>query len=145
MSHVMGSRWRELFDVVIVDGNKPKWFLQDIPFKEIDITTGATSIGVHSGPLTKGEVYSGGCASEFKHRMNLHGKDILYVGDHIFGDVLKMTLTKLWVNSITIVTGDDLDIYLKENLFSFLRARESGNKYDGDRQGTNSFSDTLVF
>ncbi|VDM58307.1 unnamed protein product [Angiostrongylus costaricensis] len=135
MSHVMGSRWRELFDVVIVDGNKPKWFLQDIPFKEIDVATGATSIGVHSGALTKGEVYSGGCASEFKHRMNLHGKDILYVGDHIFGDVL----------NITVVTGDDLDIYLKKNLFSLLRAREFGSRCDGDKQGTNSFSDTLIY
>lgn len=31
----MGSEWQQLFDVVIVDGNKPKWFLQDIPFKEV--------------------------------------------------------------------------------------------------------------
>lgn len=30
-----------------------------------------------------------GCATEFIQRMGLAGKDILYVGDHIFGDVLK--------------------------------------------------------
>ncbi|KAE9413798.1 hypothetical protein Angca_002863, partial [Angiostrongylus cantonensis] len=116
MSHVMGSRWRELFDVVIVDGNKPKWFLQDIPFKEIDITTGATSIGVHSGPLTKGEVYSGGCASEFKHRMNLHGKDILYVGDHIFGDVLKSKKVGGWR---TLLIVPELSREMKASVSNF--------------------------
>ncbi|KAK6043136.1 HAD superfamily hydrolase, 5'-nucleotidase [Cooperia oncophora] len=89
MSHVMGKEWQQLFDVVIVEGNKPKWFLQDIPFKEVDSTTGSERIGSHSGPFRKGELYSRGCASDFKQRMGLAGKDILYVGDHIFGDVLK--------------------------------------------------------
>ncbi|KJH45995.1 HAD superfamily hydrolase, 5'-nucleotidase, partial [Dictyocaulus viviparus] len=96
MSYVMGPGWRKLFDVVIVDGNKPKWFLQDIPFKKVDPETGRIYIGVHSGDLIKEEVYSGGCATEFKNRMNLHGKDILYVGDHIFGDVLKSKKTGGW-------------------------------------------------
>ncbi|VDL83955.1 unnamed protein product [Nippostrongylus brasiliensis] len=89
MSYVMGPKWQDLFDVVIVEGNKPKWFLQDTPFKEIDTSTGHRKIGTHIGPLLKGDVYSGGCAADFIQRMNLTGKDILYVGDHIFGDVLK--------------------------------------------------------
>ncbi|VDL83775.1 unnamed protein product [Nippostrongylus brasiliensis] len=87
MSYVMGPKWQDLFDVVIVEGNKPKWFLQDTPFKEIDTSTGHRKIGTHIGPLLKGDVYSGGCAADFIQRMNLTGKDILYVGDHIFGDI----------------------------------------------------------
>lgn len=96
MSFVMGSEWQQLFDVVIVDGNKPKWFLQDIPFKEIDPRTGKCLVGTHCGPFRKGDVYSAGCAAVFIQRMRLAGKDILYVGDHIFGDVLKSKKTGGW-------------------------------------------------
>ncbi|VDP03962.1 unnamed protein product, partial [Heligmosomoides polygyrus] len=96
MSFVMGSEWQQLFDVVIVDGNKPKWFLQDIPFKEVRSVTGKCLVGTHCGPFRKGDVYSAGCAAVFIQRMRLAGKDILYVGDHIFGDVLKSKKTGGW-------------------------------------------------
>ncbi|XGW06126.1 hypothetical protein V3C99_016449, partial [Haemonchus contortus] len=96
MSHIMGRKWQQLFDVVIVNGNKPKWFLQDIPFKEVDPSTGTERIGSHRGLFRKGEIYSRGCASDFKRQMDLAGKDILYVGDHIFGDVLKSKKAGGW-------------------------------------------------
>ncbi|KAK5964293.1 putative cytosolic purine 5-nucleotidase [Trichostrongylus colubriformis] len=110
MSHVMGKTWQQLFDVVIVEGNKPKWFLQDIPFKEVDPATGSERVGSHSGPLRKGEIYSRGCASDFKQRMGLAGKDILYVGDHIFGDVLKSKKTGGWR---TLLIVPELDREMK--------------------------------
>ncbi|KAK5968864.1 HAD superfamily hydrolase 5'-nucleotidase [Trichostrongylus colubriformis] len=89
MTHVMGPNWQDLFDVVIVNGCKPRWFLQDIAFKEVDRITGKEKVGNHLGPLRKGDVYCRGCATDFIRQMGLAGKDILYVGDHIFGDVLK--------------------------------------------------------
>ncbi|VDN26303.1 unnamed protein product [Cylicostephanus goldi] len=60
-----------------------------IGFLKVDLSTGCAQMGSHSGPLQKKDVYCKGCATEFVKRMGLIGKDILYVGDHIFGDVLK--------------------------------------------------------
>lgn len=88
MSYLMGDKWRELFDVVIVEGNKPNWFTGNATFKEIDITTGCRKLGDHFGPLEKAAVYAGGNAAIFRQQMKCVGKDVLYVGDHIIGDVL---------------------------------------------------------
>ncbi|PIO77463.1 5' nucleotidase family protein [Teladorsagia circumcincta] len=61
-------------------------------------------IGDHFGPFQKRAVYSRGrfsidsnrCATAFIQQMGLAGKDILYVGDHIFGDVLKSKKAGGW-------------------------------------------------
>ncbi|CAJ0589865.1 unnamed protein product [Cylicocyclus nassatus] len=115
MSHVMGSQWRQLFDVVIVDGEKPKWFLSDSAFKTVDVSTGCAQMGSHSGPLQKNDVYCKGCATEFVQRMGLAGKDILYVGDHIFGDVLKSKKVDGWRTLLIVPElGTELKIWSQQ-------------------------------
>ncbi|KAK6754151.1 hypothetical protein RB195_013261 [Necator americanus] len=110
MTHIMDSKWRQLFDIVIVDGCKPKWFLKDCAFKEMDTVTGRVKLGSHSGPLEKNNVYCKGCATEFIQRMGFAGKDILYVGDHIFGDVLKSKKVGGWR---TLLIVPELDTEMK--------------------------------
>jgi len=41
----------------------------------------------HSGPLKPGTPYFGGSAVELERHLGLSGDQILYVGDHMFGDV----------------------------------------------------------
>ncbi|KHJ94957.1 5' nucleotidase family protein [Oesophagostomum dentatum] len=127
MSYMMGQNWSQLFDVVIVDGGKPKWFLQDSVFRmilltarasnlvylQIDKDTGKPKMGAHSGPLAKGDIYSRGCATEFIQQLGLAGKDILYVGDHIFGDVLKSKKVGGWR---TLLIVPELHGEMKRNI-----------------------------
>ena len=40
MSYILGASWRDYFDFVFVNGDKPRWFADDIKFKEIDTQTG---------------------------------------------------------------------------------------------------------
>ncbi|VDP03961.1 unnamed protein product [Heligmosomoides polygyrus] len=116
MSYVMGPEWQELFDVVIADGNKPRWFLQDTPFKEVNKSTGTNLIGTYWGPFRKGDVYTAGCAALFIQQMRLAGKDILYVGDHIFGDVLKSKKTGGWRTLLIVPELDrELKVWVDQN------------------------------
>ncbi|PAV83034.1 hypothetical protein WR25_02569 [Diploscapter pachys] len=89
MSYILGTSWRSYFDFVFVNGDKPRWFAEDIKFKEIDTQTGVIHLGNHEGELRKEKVYSGGSAAEFRRTTGMTGKDTLYVGDHIYGDVHK--------------------------------------------------------
>lgn len=60
MTYLIGSDWPSYFDIAIVDARKPLWFAEGTVFREVDTSTGALKIGIHTGPLKKGVVYSGG-------------------------------------------------------------------------------------
>ncbi len=80
-----GKTWRDLFDLVIIAANKPSFFSSRIPFLEVASADGLLRPIV--GALEKGKAYYGGSASMFEQSLGLSGDEILYVGDHIFGDV----------------------------------------------------------
>ena len=42
-------------------------------------------IGRSVGPVEEGNVYSGGSSDAVTKLFNAKGKDIMYIGDHIFG------------------------------------------------------------
>jgi HAD superfamily 5'-nucleotidase-like hydrolase len=83
-----GMTWRELFDVVIVSARKPEFFTTRSPlFEVVETTSGEGLLRPHSGPLKVGTPYFGGSALELERHLGLSGDEILYVGDHMFGDV----------------------------------------------------------
>ncbi|XP_033121168.1 cytosolic purine 5'-nucleotidase-like, partial [Anneissia japonica] len=58
--------------------------------------TGALKIGTHIGPFQKGQVYSGGSSEVFCELLGVKGNDVLYIGDHIFGDILRSKKERGW-------------------------------------------------
>jgi HAD superfamily 5'-nucleotidase-like hydrolase len=81
-----GSSWRDLFDVVIVSARKPLFFTVEGPFFEVMSDDGLLRPADQRG-LRPGAVYYGGSAREVERHLALSGDQILYVGDHMFGDV----------------------------------------------------------
>lgn len=78
--------WRDLFDMVIVQARKPEFFSAAAPvFRLVDEREHYTP---HAGPLVKGEVYLGGHARLVESSLGVAPDHILYLGDHIFADVL---------------------------------------------------------
>jgi hypothetical protein len=77
--------WRDLFDVVVIGARKPEFFTTRSPFFEVATGDGLLRSGVHT--LKPKEVYLGGSAEELERHLGLSGDEILYVGDHVFGDV----------------------------------------------------------
>jgi HAD superfamily 5'-nucleotidase-like hydrolase len=76
--------WRDLFDVVVVAARKPDFFTTRNPFFEI-----ATEDGLlrPARALEPGRAYFGGSALAVEQHLGISGDEILYVGDHMFGDV----------------------------------------------------------
>lgn len=81
-----GSTWRDLFDVVIVSANKPRFFSDDAPLFEV-IDEDQSLLRPHNGKLEPGHVYFGGNARLVEQSLGLSSAQFLYVGDHLFGDV----------------------------------------------------------
>lgn len=84
--HVPSGSWRDLFDIVVVAAAKPRFFAEVEPaFRVVDTERGL--LQPHWGPFKTGEVYHGGNARRVEQSLQLTGDEILYVGDHLFGDV----------------------------------------------------------
>lgn len=80
-----GRSWRDLFDLVIVGARKPAFFTERGPFFEVATAEGL--LRPLAGPLQPGGAYLGGCAAQVEQDLGIAGDQILYVGDHMFGDV----------------------------------------------------------
>src|SRR5919198_3169715 len=80
-----GKSWRDLFDVVIVSARKPEFFTTRHPFLEVATEEGL--LRPVTGPLRPDAAYFGGSAVELETHLGMSGDEILYVGDHMFGDV----------------------------------------------------------
>jgi len=77
--------WQELFDVLIVAARKPAFFTGRNPLYEVVSDDGLLRPVV--GGLRDGVVYFGGNAGQVEQFLGLSGDQILYVGDHVWGDV----------------------------------------------------------
>ena len=78
--------WRELFDLIIVEARKPGFFSgRQASYLMADEEQGL--LRPHRGALETGCVYVGGDAQLVESSLGLSGAEILYLGDHLFGDV----------------------------------------------------------
>src|SRR3990167_380249 len=91
--------WQNLFEYVITLADKPRFFYDKIRFLHIDPLTGLMSN--HPGKITPG-VYQGGNATKFSEDLGLSGEDILYVGDHIYGDILRLKKHCNWRTALVV-------------------------------------------
>lgn len=81
-----GGSWRDLFDVVIVSADKPRFFSATNPlFRVVD--EDQSLLLPHWDDIQPGEVYFGGNAYVVERNLGLSAAEVLYVGDHLFGDV----------------------------------------------------------
>jgi len=81
-----GMKWRDLFAAIIVSADKPAFFTSSKPLYKV-VDEGASLLRPHSGKIEPGSVFFGGCARRVESSLGLSGDEILYVGDHLFGDV----------------------------------------------------------
>uniref|UniRef100_A0A3Q2EJR8 Cytosolic purine 5'-nucleotidase n=1 Tax=Cyprinodon variegatus TaxID=28743 RepID=A0A3Q2EJR8_CYPVA len=94
--------WQSYFDLILVDARKPMFFGEGTVLRQVDTTTGRLKIGTYTGPLQHGIVYSGGSSDIVCDLLGAKGKDIIYIGDHIFGDILKSKKRQGWRTFLVI-------------------------------------------
>uniref|UniRef100_A0A8C9T2Z6 5'-nucleotidase, cytosolic II, like 1 n=1 Tax=Scleropages formosus TaxID=113540 RepID=A0A8C9T2Z6_SCLFO len=115
--------WRSFFDLVVVDTRKPLFFAEGTVLRQVDTTTGKLRIGTYTGDLQHGTIYSGGSSDIVCELLGVKGKDILYVGDHIFGDILKSKKKQGWKTYLVVPElAKELQVWSEKNyLFEELK------------------------
>jgi 5'-nucleotidase len=93
--------WRNYFDVVIVGGAKPAFFNERRPFVQIDAATCQPMPG-EVERLSQGRVYQGGNVVEFEAMTGIRGEHVLYIGDHIYGDILRLRKQHMWRTAMVL-------------------------------------------
>jgi HAD superfamily 5'-nucleotidase-like hydrolase len=83
--------WQQFFDVIITGAQKPAFFKSQNPLLRID----------------KAPIYQGGNIADFERLIQASGPSILYVGDHIYGDILKSRTSSSWRTCMIIQEMDD--------------------------------------
>jgi hypothetical protein len=53
-------------------------------------------------PLERGKIYEGGNLVELEHALGAVGDEVLYVGDHIYGDILRSKKESAWRTAMII-------------------------------------------
>lgn len=91
--------WSELFDFVVTSAQKPRFFMDNLKFLKVNPVDGTMTN--HDAPLVPG-IYQGGCASTFTNDLGLDGDDILYIGDHIYGDILRLKKDCNWRTAMVV-------------------------------------------
>ena len=107
--------WRNYFDIVIVGGAKPAFFNERRPFVQIDAASGVEMPNEVRG-LHRDRVYQGGNVIDFEETTGIRGEHVLYIGDHIYGDILRLRKQHMWRTAMVlqelereIAVGDRLE------------------------------------
>lgn len=104
--HLPGGDWRSLFDVVVTSASKPSFFTSEpAGFEVVDRKRGL--LQPHSGRYERGAVYFGGSAKQAEASLGVSGDRILYVGDHLFGDVHASKHTFRWRTALIMRELED--------------------------------------
>ena len=96
--------WRDIFDLVVVEAGKPGFFRKSKSFVELDEE--GREVGVVEQPEW-GAVYRGGSRESLTRLLGGRGEQMLYVGDHIYGDILSSKLTSTWRTALVISELED--------------------------------------
>jgi HAD superfamily 5'-nucleotidase-like hydrolase len=87
------SSWLDLFEVSLTLSKKPKFFTERQAFLKIDTTSGLME---NFEEENYRGLFQGGNANDLQKYLDLEGEEILYLGDHIFGDVVSIKKSCNW-------------------------------------------------
>lgn len=96
--------WRDLFDLVVVSARKPGFFKKHHPF---------VPMGRHGEPgppvvsPSWGGAYAGGNLEGLMGLLDVPGEQVLYVGDHIYGDIVRSKIESTWRTALIVQELED--------------------------------------
>jgi HAD superfamily 5'-nucleotidase-like hydrolase len=91
--------FRHFFDVIIVAAQKPAFFQERRPILQRDASG---ELRPATMPLERGAIYESGNLHDLERCLGVTGDRILYVGDHIYGDILRSKKESSWRTAMII-------------------------------------------
>jgi len=96
------SSWRSYFDVIVVDAKKPTFFTEKAPLLAIDPDGQVRGeLDGHETP-SRGRLCQGGNVQALDRLLGLRGDRVLYIGDHIYGDMYRAKRASVWRTAMII-------------------------------------------
>ena len=86
------ASWRSYFDLVVCSSKKPGFFMDP----ERRFVPAEPGVEAPETAFADGAIYEGGCLPELERLLKVASDEILYVGDHIYGDVLRAKKDTAW-------------------------------------------------
>lgn len=91
--------WEDLFEIVVTLSAKPRFFVDSQRFLKIDPKTGfMTNMDRKMEP----GIYQGGSAKVMTGDLEAAPDEILYIGDHIYGDILRLKKDLAWRTALVV-------------------------------------------
>lgn len=105
--------WRNYFDIIITGSAKPLFFTDRAPF--LKVTTEGQILGEEYTAFERGQLYQGGNLVDFERMSGFKGDRVLFVGDHIYGDIVRSKKSSAW-RTIMIVQEMEAELSRAEEL-----------------------------
>jgi HAD superfamily 5'-nucleotidase-like hydrolase len=93
------ASWRSYFDAIVTGAGKPGFFGERRPL--LMLHADGTPAG-EATSLERGKVYQGGDLPRLEELLGIGGDRVLYVGDHIYGDILRSRKSSLWRTALVV-------------------------------------------
>jgi len=95
-----GQHWSDLIDIFVSNSNKPQFFTGKNRFLKI-LPEKEGLLENYFGKIVSG-MYQGGNAQQLQQDLGVRGSEILYLGDHIFGDVVTLKKSCNWRTALVV-------------------------------------------
>jgi HAD superfamily 5'-nucleotidase-like hydrolase len=115
--------WTDYFDLVVAQSGKPRFFLEGAPFEELQCPPGAKG---REEAWRERKIVRRGSAVLLEKRIGSRGDQILYFGDHTYGDILRSKKSANWRTAMIVQElQEELDaIQATRDLRRLLQAEE---------------------
>lgn len=106
MTYLLGDQlpsyggWQAYFDWIVVGSAKPSFFTSASPFQEL--ARDGTPIGPRRPDVQRGKIYEGGSQLGLQASFGCFADEVLYVGDHIYGDIVKSKKSSGWRTALIV-------------------------------------------
>ena len=92
--------WTTYFDWMVVGSAKPAFFTENTPFQELD--RAGTPLGPKKPQVQRGKIYHGGNQQGLQASLGVFPDEVLYVGDHIYGDIVRSKKSSGWRTALIV-------------------------------------------
>lgn len=92
--------WTAYFDWVVVGASKPSFFTENAPFQELD--RAGNHVGGKKQQVQRGKIYHGGNQLGLQESLGGYPDEVLYVGDHIYGDIVRSKKSSGWRTALIV-------------------------------------------
>jgi HAD superfamily 5'-nucleotidase-like hydrolase len=123
-----GKHWRDIFQYVITLARKPRFFYDNPRFLTVNPENGTMTNTLDK--LTPG-IYQEGCAKKFTDDLGINGDEILYIGDHIYGDILRLKKDCNWRTALVVeelgdeIASQKLALPVEKNIIEAMAVKET--------------------